>query len=79
MGKINIGCKKATYLLSKREQNKIDFFDRLKLFIHLFICDVCRRFEIQIKIIIKINKENKGNEKLSEDGKRRITRMLIEE
>lgn len=47
MNFLNISCKKATYLISKKEENKISWLETIKLRAHLVICSMCRRFEIQ--------------------------------
>jgi len=78
MGKINIGCKKATYLLSKKEQNSIRLLDRIVLLIHLAICDVCRRFDRQMKLIILNSKNSEKVDNLSEDRKLRIIKQIVE-
>ena len=72
MNVLNISCKKATYLVSKKEQGKINFFDRVTLQIHLKICSLCRRFEEQTGFIIKNTNHNHLEEKLSEETKTRI-------
>ena len=52
MNPINISCKKATYLLSKKEENKLSWLEKIKLRAHLTICSLCRRFEQQTGFII---------------------------
>jgi hypothetical protein len=47
-----ISCKKATYLLSKKEENKLSWLEKLKLRSHLTICSICRKFEQQTGFII---------------------------
>lgn len=47
MNFLNISCKKATSLLSKKEENKLSWLEALKLRAHLVICSMCRRFELQ--------------------------------
>lgn len=53
MNFLNISCKKATYLLSKKEENKLSWLERMKLRTHLAMCSLCRRFEIQTGFIGK--------------------------
>lgn len=74
----NITCKKATYLISKKEDGKLGFIDSIKLKLHLGICSACRLFENQ-SWFIKIN-ANHSHENLdvtlSEDAKQKITTAL---
>ena len=72
MNLLNISCKKATYLVSKKEQGKIRLFDRITLQIHLGICSLCKRFEQQSGFMIKNTKHTHTDEKLSEEVKERI-------
>lgn len=48
---IMITCKKATFLVSKKEDKKISFWQAIQLRMHLAICSFCRRFEKQSWII----------------------------
>ena len=73
---LNISCKKATYLVSKKEQKRINLFDRIKLLIHLSICVLCRRFEKQSNLIIKNVTLTSADEKLSDEAKDRIIESL---
>lgn len=47
MNLLNISCKKATLLVSKKEENKLSWLEKIKLRGHLAICSVCRKFETQ--------------------------------
>ncbi len=47
-----ISCKKATYLLSKKEENRLSWIERWQLRGHLSICSFCRKFEQQTGWII---------------------------
>jgi len=76
MSLLNISCKKATYLVSKKEQGRINLFDRITLRMHLSICSLCRRFEQQTGFIIKHTKHTHTEEKLSEEVKERIKEAL---
>lgn len=49
MNFLNISCKKATYLVSKKEENKLSWLERIQLRGHLVMCSLCRKFEIQSK------------------------------
>jgi predicted anti-sigma-YlaC factor YlaD len=75
---LNITCKKATYLISKKEDGKLGFIDSIKLKLHLSICSACRLFENQ-SWFIKIN-ANHSHEHLdvtlSEEAKQKLTTAL---
>ena len=76
MSLLNISCKKATYLVSKKEQGKINLFDSVTLRMHLGICSLCKRFEQQTGFIITNTKHTHNEEKLSEEVKERIKKVI---
>lgn len=43
-----ISCKHASQLISKALDQRLSFFERLSLRLHLLICDVCSRFRQQL-------------------------------
>ena len=47
-----ISCKKATYLLSKKEENRLSWIERWQLRGLLSICSFCSKFEQQTGWII---------------------------
>lgn len=48
---IHITCKKATYLVSKKEEHRLTLSEWAKLQLHLAICSYCKQFQKQTKII----------------------------
>ncbi|TAJ13953.1 hypothetical protein DMA11_07110 [Marinilabiliaceae bacterium JC017] len=58
-GKIMITCEEATYLISKKQQDKLSHAERLKLFMHLIMCRYCYRFASQVTLITKAIKRLK--------------------
>ena len=46
-----ISCKKATYLVSKKEEKRLSWIERWQLRAHLAICSLCRKFEEQSRFI----------------------------
>ena len=48
-----ITCKQATDMVSKKEEVKLSFLNRIQLWYHLFICSVCKLFSLQNELIIK--------------------------
>lgn len=51
--KLMITCKESTYLVSKKQQDKLSFLEKMQLQFHLIICSYCRRFANQIDFITK--------------------------
>jgi hypothetical protein len=76
----NISCHKATYLISKKQEDcRISMVERLQLSIHLFICDVCKLFRIQTNYIIKNIHQHHQAETLTDDAKEKIACVVKEE
>ena len=74
----NITCKNATYLISKKEDGKLGLLDRLKLHLHLGICNACKLFEKQ-SWFIKLNAQNSHEHitaSLSTEAKEKIELAL---
>ena len=85
-GKIMISCHDATYLISKKQEEKLSFAERIKLAIHLMYCKYCNRFNKQTKqITLSIKKmnekmrKNSVNLKLTEEQKKRIEEAMRKE
>jgi len=51
--KLMITCKESTYLVSKKQQDKLSFAEKMQLQFHLMVCSYCRRFANQIALITK--------------------------
>ncbi|MFP5042514.1 hypothetical protein [Parasediminibacterium sp. JCM 36343] len=76
MNVVNISCKKATFLISKKEEKgKITLWERFTLRMHLSICSLCKRFELQTGFIGRNAKHNHADEKLPQGVK---TRIIVE-
>jgi len=50
---LEISCKRATFLASKKEAGKTSILENLKLKIHYKICDGCQLFDKQTTLIGK--------------------------
>jgi len=76
-------CRQASQLISESLDRRLTFSDRLKIRFHLFICDACNRFNIQIEQLcaaIKIltrETENDSSIALPSDAKARIRKEII--
>lgn len=71
-----ISCKKATYLLSKKEEGKLGFLGRMQLSSHLSICSVCRLFESQSNFIARHAKLSSTDEVLSSETKQLLEKSI---
>jgi hypothetical protein len=71
-----IPCRQATYLISKREGHALTLRERFQLLVHLIVCEFCRRFLEQTKIISKEAKRLASEEKLTQEEKRKIREAL---
>jgi hypothetical protein len=49
--KLTLSCKKATYLISLKEERKLSFAQRIQLRAHLTVCGMCTLFEKQTAFI----------------------------
>jgi hypothetical protein len=58
--KIAYNCRKATYLIEKKQLEDITMREKLELKIHLAGCSVCRIFEKQSILINRMVKELTG-------------------
>jgi len=71
-----IPCTQATYLISKLEEHALTLRERLQLLVHLIVCEFCRRFLKQTKIISKEVNKLVREERLTEKEKREIEEAL---
>ena len=46
-----VSCKEASRLLSQREERRLAPAERIKLALHLGVCDACTRFARQLALI----------------------------
>ncbi len=46
-----VSCKEATRLLSQSEDRPLSVFERIKLRLHLRVCDACTRFVHQLELM----------------------------
>lgn len=74
--KLMISCKEATILSIKKAEISVPFYDRLRLFLHLIICQYCRLFEKQNKIIDKLLKNWQTSKKLPESDKNKLQQEI---
>ena len=75
---IYLSCKRATFLLSKKEEGKLTLIEKTQLKFHLRLCDFCTRFEKQTKFLSKnsIHLHDHTDVKLSDEKKDEIKSLL---
>jgi predicted anti-sigma-YlaC factor YlaD len=71
-----IPCKQATFLMSKREEHALTLVETVQLYIHLLVCEFCRRFLKQTKLITKASKRVTSNEYLTSEEKQKMKDSL---
>lgn len=78
--KIAYNCKKATFLIEKRQLEKITIREELELKIHLAGCSVCRIFQQQSIIINQMVKSwinsSPQEKKLDENYKNQLQNII---
>ena len=83
MDRMMISCDKATYLISKGEEEKLSCTEKFHLQAHLMGCKFCRRYKKEIKYmsqaIDKFKDSTIISSKLSMDKKKDIQENLNKE
>lgn len=77
--KLMITCKEATMLSVQKTEIKLSFSDRIRLFIHLIVCQYCRLFDKQMKLIDNIIANWKTDKKLSDIEKTQLQSIIEQE
>ena len=76
MKRLLITCKEATLYIEKKEERAISFSERIKLAVHLMICEFCRIFEKQNKFINLQLKHLHTEVSLSESEKQEMEKQV---
>jgi hypothetical protein len=74
--KLFITCSEATMFSIKREERSLPFSERIKLFIHLLICEFCRLFDRQHKFISLQIKNLHTHEELTDLEKDKMQHLI---
>ena len=69
-------CRKATFLVSKQEEQKLSFGERMRLSIHLSMCKFCKEFEKQSSLIATKTTHLSSVSELTEEDISRFKREL---
>ena len=83
MTKMMLSCEEATFLISKKQHQKLTFKENLQLKMHLFSCYLCRRYEKEIAVLTQSFSKMKSDAeaeppriKLSEAQKQKLDETL---
>ena len=71
-----IPCTQATFLMSKKEERALTFRETFHLYIHLLVCEFCRRFLKQTNFIAKELKRMTFDETLTPQEKQKMKDSL---
>jgi hypothetical protein len=82
--KIQYNCRKATFLIEKRQAGKITLREKIELRIHLAGCSVCRTFELQsvaLNGLVKrwLHGEEKSGQHLPDSFKQQLQEKIESE
>ena len=73
---LKTSCKKATYLVAKKEANQLSWLEKIKLRGHLAICSMCRKFELQSGFISRMAKHTHIDATLPAEIKERMDTLM---
>lgn len=71
-----IPCTQATFLMSKKEERALRLSETFHLYLHLLICEFCRRFLKQMNIISKEIRRMSSTETLTTEEKQKMRELL---
>ena len=75
-----MSCEQASLIMIKKEEEKLSFVDRSRLWIHTKVCHLCAEFEGQNKFInlnVKFHTDHESHPmKLSVNAKEKIAKEL---
>ncbi|MEJ5995068.1 hypothetical protein WG904_11625 [Pedobacter sp. Du54] len=81
--RITYNCRKATFLIEKKNCGRISIKEELELKYHLMGCSVCRIFQQQSMLINRMVKKQFFNEtstfELDSDFKERLSKRIADE
>jgi len=83
LGWFNVTCADTSPLISEMMDHRVSLFKRLKIKIHLALCEVCLYYKDQLETIRVLSKNLgredfpvKENETLSPESKKKIRKMI---
>lgn len=75
----SINCKEAVEFILKAEENKLTVRQRLSLWRHLLICNLCRTFSAQNRLINQAMTRRENKKVLSDSDKENIIRKALDD
>lgn len=80
MKQVILSCKKATWLISLKEEGKLTFTQKIQLRMHLAVCSMCKLFEKQTLFISKNARHllEHSHTTLSSDSKEKMSKVIKE-
>lgn len=79
MKSLMLSCQKASFLIAKREEGKLEWKEHLQLDLHLSMCKFCKLFERQSAFISRQIKNFTSASELTLEDKARIVKALEQE
>ncbi len=83
LGLLSLTCQDTSPLISEMMDHRVSFIKRLKIKIHLSMCEVCLYYKKQLEIIRGLSKNLgredfpvKANETLPQESKQKIKKMI---
>lgn len=68
-------CRKATFLISKKEEGKLSSAESVSLAYHLSVCSLCRSFEKQTSFF-SMKKRNPPVTQMPDESKKRLEKFV---
>jgi len=72
MRKLKMSCADTSPLISERMDHSLPLMKRLRVGIHLAMCEVCRYYENQLKVLRKLA-QHLGREENATPGEARLS------
>ncbi|MCR9289646.1 MAG: hypothetical protein NXI23_19900 [Bacteroidetes bacterium] len=79
MQKIMLSCEEVTLLMEKKLEEKHSLKERIALFFHTMMCDACKQYEKQTRLLdsfLKANKKAVSEQELDFDSKKLEEKIL---
>lgn len=75
----SISCKEAVDYILKKEEGKLSLLQKLSLWRHFAVCNLCRIFSRQNNLMNQAMRQRMGNvTPLSDEEKKKITQNVLE-
>lgn len=61
-GQLMISCRVTTELIEKKHRARLSWRESIQLPLHLAICDACRQYQVQSRLLEKLFKTKRRND-----------------